>query len=327
MLTNVGLEHARWLGPTIADIAGEKLAVVKRRRRRWCSATTRPRSSRWRGRTGAKIVRPAPLALDLPGYQRMNFAATVAAATDRSTRRIAHGRRPPRRTRAPPGRRARPADARRRGHDTRGITVLAECVREGAVGDLSSPRGQGRPRRCCARCCRACGGRVHARAQPSRKPAGRWPTSRRRSAASRARSNPSRSALLSGARAGRRGRHLIATGSIYLVAELLSAPGAKGERALNEAAPVRCDDRARSDGRRARRSGLLRHRLRLRPRPPTDSPPDHYAFGPHAELDLRFEDKKNHAATIQPPTSRCSCSAWSTSRSSSRLHARAAPDR
>src|SRR5947199_2316616 len=29
VLTNVGLEHTRWLGPTIADIAREKLAVVR----------------------------------------------------------------------------------------------------------------------------------------------------------------------------------------------------------------------------------------------------------------------------------------------------------
>jgi dihydrofolate synthase / folylpolyglutamate synthase len=29
VLTTVGLEHTRWLGPTIADIAGEKLAVVR----------------------------------------------------------------------------------------------------------------------------------------------------------------------------------------------------------------------------------------------------------------------------------------------------------
>jgi dihydrofolate synthase / folylpolyglutamate synthase len=29
VLTNVGLEHTRWLGPTVADIAREKLAVVK----------------------------------------------------------------------------------------------------------------------------------------------------------------------------------------------------------------------------------------------------------------------------------------------------------
>src|SRR5205823_3529526 len=28
VLTNVGLEHTRWLGPTIADIAEEKLAVL-----------------------------------------------------------------------------------------------------------------------------------------------------------------------------------------------------------------------------------------------------------------------------------------------------------
>ena len=28
VLTNVGLEHTRWLGPTVEDIAREKLAVV-----------------------------------------------------------------------------------------------------------------------------------------------------------------------------------------------------------------------------------------------------------------------------------------------------------
>jgi len=31
VLTNVGLEHTRWLGPTITDIAEEKLAVVRER--------------------------------------------------------------------------------------------------------------------------------------------------------------------------------------------------------------------------------------------------------------------------------------------------------
>ncbi len=31
VLTNVGLEHTRWLGPTVTDIAAEKLAVVGRR--------------------------------------------------------------------------------------------------------------------------------------------------------------------------------------------------------------------------------------------------------------------------------------------------------
>ena len=86
VLTNVGLEHTRWLGPTIADIAGEKLAVVRpgatlvlgddapevvalaaaRRARR--SSGPRP-PGRWRG-----------VAAPLPGYQRRNFAAAAAAA-------------------------------------------------------------------------------------------------------------------------------------------------------------------------------------------------------------------------------------------------------
>src|SRR5204863_9898008 len=29
VLTNVGLEHTRWLGPTVTDIAREKLAVLR----------------------------------------------------------------------------------------------------------------------------------------------------------------------------------------------------------------------------------------------------------------------------------------------------------
>jgi dihydrofolate synthase / folylpolyglutamate synthase len=80
VLTNVGLEHTRWLGPTIADIAGEKLAVVKP------GATlilgdAQPEVEALAAATGATIVRPAPEDSALPGYQRTNFAAAVAAAT------------------------------------------------------------------------------------------------------------------------------------------------------------------------------------------------------------------------------------------------------
>jgi dihydrofolate synthase/folylpolyglutamate synthase len=80
VLTNVGLEHTRWLGPTIADIAGEKLAVVKP------GATlilgdAQPEVEALAAETGATIVRPAPEDSALPGYQRTNFAAAVAAAT------------------------------------------------------------------------------------------------------------------------------------------------------------------------------------------------------------------------------------------------------
>jgi dihydrofolate synthase / folylpolyglutamate synthase len=79
VLTNVGLEHTRWLGPTVEDIAGEKLAVV------------RPQATLVLGEvdaevealaaaTGAAIVRPEPLDVPLRGYQRTNFEVAVAAA-------------------------------------------------------------------------------------------------------------------------------------------------------------------------------------------------------------------------------------------------------
>jgi dihydrofolate synthase/folylpolyglutamate synthase len=81
VLTNVGLEHTRWLGPTVRDIAGEKLAVV------------RPDATLVLGpvdaevhelavATGARIVVPEPLeaAGTLPGYQAQNFVVAAAAA-------------------------------------------------------------------------------------------------------------------------------------------------------------------------------------------------------------------------------------------------------
>ncbi|HET9737079.1 MAG TPA: cyanophycin synthetase [Solirubrobacteraceae bacterium] len=83
VLTNVGLEHTRWLGPTVTDIAREKLAVV------------RPEATLVLGpvpeevealalQTGARIVRPERLdagpAVGPTGYQRANFAIAIAAA-------------------------------------------------------------------------------------------------------------------------------------------------------------------------------------------------------------------------------------------------------
>ena len=79
VLTNVGLEHTRWLGPTVADIAREKLAVV------------RPQATLVLGdvdaevqalaeATGARIVRPQDLDVPLRGYQRTNFLVATAAA-------------------------------------------------------------------------------------------------------------------------------------------------------------------------------------------------------------------------------------------------------
>ena len=85
VLTNVGLEHTRWLGPTVPDIAREKLAVV----RRGATLVTGPLDAEVRelaAQTGAEVVPAPPVEAGPAGYQRGNFAVAVAAA------RALHGR-------------------------------------------------------------------------------------------------------------------------------------------------------------------------------------------------------------------------------------------
>src|SRR4051812_7012090 len=81
VLTNVGLEHTRWLGPTVRDIAAEKLAVVKPGAT-LVTGDTAPEVQELASATGAEIVAPEPLqaAGGLPGYQATNFAVAAAAA-------------------------------------------------------------------------------------------------------------------------------------------------------------------------------------------------------------------------------------------------------
>jgi dihydrofolate synthase/folylpolyglutamate synthase len=79
LLTNVGLEHTRWLGPTVRDIAREKLAVVPE----GATLVLGPVPDEVRelaAATGAHIVEPEPVQTALPGYQATNFAVAVAAA-------------------------------------------------------------------------------------------------------------------------------------------------------------------------------------------------------------------------------------------------------
>jgi dihydrofolate synthase/folylpolyglutamate synthase len=79
VLTNVGLEHTRWLGPTIADIAREKLAVVQPGATLVLGEVTDEVLALAQA-TGAEIVRPQPVSVDLPGFQRTNFSVACAAA-------------------------------------------------------------------------------------------------------------------------------------------------------------------------------------------------------------------------------------------------------
>src|SRR5204863_4674311 len=87
VLTNVGLEHTRWLGPTITDIAEEKLAVVPDC---GCLVTDglHPEAEAVAERVieerGARLVR-APESTQAPvrargAFQRRNFALARAAA-------------------------------------------------------------------------------------------------------------------------------------------------------------------------------------------------------------------------------------------------------
>jgi dihydrofolate synthase / folylpolyglutamate synthase len=88
VLTNVGLEHTRWLGPTVADIAAEKLDVVRPGGTLVVGAGLHPDAlalaERICDERGATLVR-APADPGVPvlaggGYQRRNFALARAAA-------------------------------------------------------------------------------------------------------------------------------------------------------------------------------------------------------------------------------------------------------
>src|SRR5687767_10291295 len=79
VLTNVGLEHTRWLGPTIPDIAREKLAVVRAGATLVLGEVDDEVLALAEG-TGARIVRPPALDVPLRGYQRTNFEVAAAAA-------------------------------------------------------------------------------------------------------------------------------------------------------------------------------------------------------------------------------------------------------
>lgn len=89
VLTSVGLEHTRWLGPTISDIAEEKLAVVQEGGALVLGDGLPPAAlevaERIAAERSARIVHPQPLPASVPllargAFQRRNFALAVAAA-------------------------------------------------------------------------------------------------------------------------------------------------------------------------------------------------------------------------------------------------------
>ena len=87
VLTSVGLEHTAWLGETHAAIAREKLGVLADGATLVCGPLgpeAAAEAERAASAAHARLVRvspaDAPPGLDLPGYQRGNFAIARAAA-------------------------------------------------------------------------------------------------------------------------------------------------------------------------------------------------------------------------------------------------------
>jgi dihydrofolate synthase/folylpolyglutamate synthase len=84
VLTNVGLEHTRWLGPTIRDIAGEKLAVVRAGSTLVIGPDLDPEALALARETPAARVVVARESDVVPAargaFQRRNFALARAAA-------------------------------------------------------------------------------------------------------------------------------------------------------------------------------------------------------------------------------------------------------
>jgi dihydrofolate synthase / folylpolyglutamate synthase len=86
VLTSVGLEHTRWLGPALTDIAGEKLAVVHDYSTLVVGQlppSVRTLAEDTASARHAKLVTAAPIDMPLRaagGFQHVNFGLAAAAA-------------------------------------------------------------------------------------------------------------------------------------------------------------------------------------------------------------------------------------------------------
>jgi dihydrofolate synthase/folylpolyglutamate synthase len=240
VLTNVGLEHTRWLGPTVAHIAREKLAVVREDAALVLGDVT-AEVGELAAATGARIVR-ANLSGDgpasgLPGYQRTNFAVACAAAreqlgvldpvvADRVGARI-----------TVPGRLQvvgeRPLTILDGAHNPTGVQALADALPErpfvGVVSILDDKDAAAMLRALLPRCARfVCTAAPSPRAL---SPATLASLVEQLGASAEIVPSPRAAVARAQELAGPDGA-VIATGSIYLIAELVSAPGQRKASAL-----------------------------------------------------------------------------------------------
>ncbi len=236
VLTNVGLEHTRWLGPTVADIAREKLAVV------------RPDATLVLGEvpaeveelavaTGARIVRPEPVDTQLPGYQGENFAVARAAAREQLglldplvVERVAASITVPGRLQVVA---ERPLTILDGAHNPSGVEALAAALPErpfvAVVSILDDKDAASMLRALLPRC-----ERFVCTAAPSPRalsPATLASLVEQLGAEAEIVPAPRAAVARAQGLAGPEGA-VVATGSIYLIAELVSAPGRRRASAL-----------------------------------------------------------------------------------------------
>jgi dihydrofolate synthase / folylpolyglutamate synthase len=238
VLTNVGLEHTRWLGPTIADIAREKLAVVGPDATLVLGEAV-PEVEELAMATGARIVRPGAADLDspLPGYQRTNFAVACAAAREQlgvldplAVERVAARITVPGRLQVVA---ERPLTILDGAHNPSGVEALAAALPErpfvAVVAILDDKDAGAMLRALLPRCERfVCTAAPNPRAL---SPATLASLVEQLGASAEIVPAPRAAVTRAQELAGPEGA-VIATGSIYLIAELVSAPGQRRASAL-----------------------------------------------------------------------------------------------
>ncbi len=245
VLTNVGLEHTRWLGPTIADIAREKLAVVEPGATLVLGDADAEVDALARA-TGATIIharrdkRPFDAYVDegsLTGYQRDNFALACAAARARLgaldpavVEDVAGWITVPGRLQVVG---ERPLCILDGAHNPSGVEALAAALPErpfvGVVSILDDKDAAAMLRELRPRCATfVCTAAPNPRALP---PATLASLAQQLGAAAEIVPEPHAAVARARELAGEDGA-VIATGSIYLIADLVSAPGSRRASAL-----------------------------------------------------------------------------------------------
>jgi dihydrofolate synthase / folylpolyglutamate synthase len=240
VLTNVGLEHTRWLGPTVEHIAREKLAVVGPDATLVLGEVTEEVEALAR-ETGARLVRPnlksAWHSLGLPGYQRTNFAVACAAAREQLgvldpvvVERVAEGITVPGRMQVVA---ERPLTILDGAHNPSGVQALAGALPErpfvAVVSILDDKDAAAMLHALLPRCERfVCTAAPNPRAL---SPATLASLVEQLGATAEIVPAPREAVARAQELAGPEGA-VIATGSIYLIAELVSAPGRRRASAL-----------------------------------------------------------------------------------------------